>query len=60
VEPGENGVGASTPGPAGTIRWIVTASYGSTAAARATSDWVLRLHGTVRGDYIDGHGVAGH
>ncbi|WP_310061217.1 oxygenase MpaB family protein [Arthrobacter ginsengisoli] len=45
---------------AGTIRWIFTVSYGSTAAARAGSDWVLRLHESVRGDYIDGHGVARH
>jgi uncharacterized protein (DUF2236 family) len=42
---------------AGTIRWIFTVSYGSTEAARAASDRVLRLHGTVRGDYVDGHGV---
>jgi uncharacterized protein (DUF2236 family) len=42
---------------AGTIRWIFTVSYGSTEAARAASGWVLRLHESVRGDYIDGHGV---
>ena len=34
---------------AGTIRWIFTVSYGSTDAARAASDWVLRLHESVRG-----------
>ncbi|MCB5281622.1 MULTISPECIES: oxygenase MpaB family protein [unclassified Arthrobacter] len=43
---------------AGTIRWIFTVTYGSTTAARAASDWVLRLHGSVRGEYVDGHGVA--
>lgn len=43
---------------AGTIRWIFTVSYGSTDAARAASDWVLRLHESVRGNYVDGHGVA--
>ena len=42
---------------AGTIRWIFTVSYGSTSAARAASDWVLRVHGSVRGDYVDGRGV---
>jgi uncharacterized protein (DUF2236 family) len=43
---------------AGTIRWIFTVSYGSTGAAREASDWVLRRHGSVRGDYVDGKGVA--
>jgi uncharacterized protein (DUF2236 family) len=42
---------------AGTIRWIFTVTYGSTEAARAASGWVLRLHESVRGDYVDGHGV---
>jgi uncharacterized protein (DUF2236 family) len=42
---------------ANTIRWIFTVSYGSTAAARSASDWVLRLHEPVLGDYVDGHGV---
>jgi uncharacterized protein (DUF2236 family) len=42
---------------AGTIRWIFTVSYGSTAAARSASDRVLRRHATVRGEYLDGHGV---
>jgi uncharacterized protein (DUF2236 family) len=41
-----------------TIRWIFTVSYGSTEAARAASAWVLRLHESVRGSYIDGHGTA--
>jgi uncharacterized protein (DUF2236 family) len=39
-----------------TIRWIMTVTYGSTAAAREASDWVLRLHEQVRGEYVDGHG----
>lgn len=43
---------------AGTIRWIFTVTYGSTQAARTASDWVLRLHESVRGEYIDGHGVS--
>src|SRR4051812_43986350 len=42
---------------AGTIRWIFTVTYGSTDAARAASDWVLRLHQPVRGEFVDGHGV---
>jgi uncharacterized protein (DUF2236 family) len=42
---------------AGTIRWIFTVTYGSTGAARAASDWVLRLHESVRGEYTDAHGV---
>lgn len=41
---------------AGTIRWVFTVTYGSTAAARAASDWVLRLHEPVRGEYIDTNG----
>jgi uncharacterized protein (DUF2236 family) len=43
---------------AGTIRWIFTVTYGSTEAARQASGWVLRLHESVRGSYVDGHGVA--
>ena len=42
---------------AGTIRWIFTVTYGSTGAARAASGWVLRLHESVRGDYVDAHGA---
>ncbi|XAS68588.1 oxygenase MpaB family protein [Micrococcaceae bacterium Sec5.7] len=40
-----------------TIRWIFTVSYGSTTAAREASNGVLRLHESVRGGYVDGHGV---
>jgi uncharacterized protein (DUF2236 family) len=43
---------------AGTIRWIFTVTYGSTGAARGASAWVLRLHESVRGSYVDGHGTA--
>ena len=43
---------------AGTIRWIFTVTYGSTAAAREASARVLRLHESVRGQYVDAHGVA--
>ena len=43
---------------AGTIRWIYTVSHGDTATARGASEWVLRLHERVRGQYVDGHGVA--
>lgn len=43
---------------AGTIRWIFTVTYGSTEAARGASDWVLRLHESIRGSYVDGHGEA--
>ncbi|WP_144764341.1 oxygenase MpaB family protein [Curtobacterium sp. 9128] len=42
---------------AGTIRWIYTVSHGDTATARGASEWVLRLHEKVRGQYVDGHGV---
>ncbi|WP_427173475.1 oxygenase MpaB family protein [Arthrobacter sp. 92] len=41
-----------------TIRWIFTVSYGSTAAAREATDWVLRLHESVLGDFVDAHGVS--
>jgi uncharacterized protein (DUF2236 family) len=41
---------------AGTIRWIFTVSYGSTSAAREATGWVLKLHESVRGDYVDAHG----
>ncbi|CAN7199691.1 oxygenase MpaB family protein [Arthrobacter sp. LjRoot78] len=43
---------------AGTIRWIFTVSYGSTSAAHEASGFVLRLHESVRGDYVDAHGIA--
>ncbi|AIY00702.1 hypothetical protein ART_1103 [Arthrobacter sp. PAMC 25486] len=36
---------------AGTIRWIFTVSYGDTAAARAASEKVLRIHEYIRGRY---------
>ena len=42
---------------AGTIRWIYTVSHGDTATATGASNWVLRLHERVRGQYVDGHGV---
>lgn len=42
---------------AGTIRWIFTVTYGSTGAARDASGWVHRLHESVRGNYVDGHGA---
>jgi uncharacterized protein (DUF2236 family) len=43
---------------AGTIRWIYTVSHGDTGTARAASDFVLRLHEKVHGEYVDGHGTA--
>ncbi|WIB66642.1 oxygenase MpaB family protein [Curtobacterium sp. MCBD17_035] len=42
---------------AGTIRWIYTVSHGDTATATAASEWVLRLHERVRGEFTDAHGV---
>jgi len=42
---------------AGTIRWIYTVTHGDTATATSGSDWVLRLHERVRGQYVDGHGI---
>lgn len=42
---------------AGTIRWIYTVSHGDTATATGATQWVLRLHEKVRGQYVDGHGV---
>ncbi|MCQ1951500.1 DUF2236 domain-containing protein [Arthrobacter sp. zg-Y859] len=42
---------------AGTIRWIFTVTYGDTAAAKAGSDWVLRLHERVHGTYVDADGA---
>jgi len=38
---------------AGTIRWIFTVTYGDTAAAKNGSDWVLRIHERVTGEYTD-------
>ncbi|MCC3292128.1 oxygenase MpaB family protein [Arthrobacter sp. zg-Y1110] len=42
---------------AGTIRWIFTVTYGDTAAAKAGSDWVLRLHERVHGTYVNADGA---
>lgn len=42
---------------AGTIRWIFTVTYGDRAQAVAGSNWVLRLHEHVVGEFVDGHGV---
>ncbi|MCC3273493.1 DUF2236 domain-containing protein [Arthrobacter zhangbolii] len=42
---------------AGTIRWIFTVTYGDTHAAKAGSDWVLRLHERVHGTYVDADDV---
>ncbi len=41
-----------------TIQWIFTVSYGDTRTAINGSNWVLRLHERVVGDFIDGHGVS--
>ena len=41
-----------------TIRWIFTVSYGDTQTAINGSNYVLRLHEKVVGDFIDGHGVS--
>ncbi|NKX52010.1 DUF2236 domain-containing protein, partial [Arthrobacter deserti] len=40
-----------------TIRWIFTVTYGDTAAARAASDRVLRMHERDRGGYTDARGA---
>ncbi|WP_026556723.1 oxygenase MpaB family protein [Arthrobacter sp. 35W] len=45
---------------AGTIRWIFTVTYGSTADARGATAWVQRLHQQVHGSYVDGHGMQRH
>ncbi|MBT1586102.1 oxygenase MpaB family protein [Curtobacterium flaccumfaciens] len=42
---------------AGTSRWIATVTYGDRQTARSGSDWVLRLHERVRGQYVDAHGT---
>ncbi|WP_240044038.1 MULTISPECIES: oxygenase MpaB family protein [Plantibacter] len=41
----------------GTIRWIFTVTYGDRDTARRTSDYVLKLHERVVGEYLDAHGV---
>lgn len=43
---------------ANTTRWIHAVTYGSKADALAASRRVQRLHESVRGKYIDGHGDA--
>ena len=40
-----------------TTRWIHAVTYGSTADARAATNAVLRIHESVRGQYVDGAGV---
>ena len=42
---------------AGTIRWIFTVTYGSTDAAKTACGWVLHLHESVHGRYLDSHGI---
>ncbi|MFF2051554.1 oxygenase MpaB family protein [Leifsonia sp. NPDC058194] len=42
---------------AGTIRWIHTVTYGSTAQAVAGSEMVRALHRRVAGTFVDGHGA---
>ncbi|MDQ1530993.1 MAG: hypothetical protein QOE37_1098 [Microbacteriaceae bacterium] len=42
----------------GTIRWITTVTFGSTAQARGVSDYVGRLHERVRGTYPGPDGQA--
>lgn len=42
---------------ANTIRWIFTVTYGSTETATQASNYVRRLHESVVGTYMDGHGV---
>jgi uncharacterized protein (DUF2236 family) len=42
---------------AGTIRWIFTVTYGDTATAVGTSNWVLKLHERVVGSYLDARGA---
>ncbi|WP_158863786.1 oxygenase MpaB family protein [Leifsonia sp. AG29] len=41
---------------AGTIQWIHTVTFGSTAQAVAASEMVRTLHKRVVGSYVDGHG----
>lgn len=42
----------------GTIRWITTTTYGSTAQAQAACGWVRHLHERVRGTYEGADGEA--
>lgn len=41
---------------AGTVRWVVTTTFGSTEAVRDEASRVSRLHGRVRGHYDRGDG----
>jgi uncharacterized protein (DUF2236 family) len=43
---------------AGTIRWIFTVSYGDTDKATRTSNWVLKMHERVVGEYTDARGIS--
>jgi uncharacterized protein (DUF2236 family) len=43
---------------AGTVRWVLTTTFGDTAAAEASSSWVGRLHDHVSGSYSDADGAA--
>ncbi|MEX1079508.1 MAG: oxygenase MpaB family protein [Homoserinimonas sp.] len=40
----------------GTVKWLVTVTYGDTALARAETARVERFHGRVRGTYLDNAG----
>jgi uncharacterized protein (DUF2236 family) len=42
---------------AGTVRWVLTTTYGDRATAQASSAWVGRLHDHVSGGYSDASGV---
>jgi uncharacterized protein (DUF2236 family) len=42
---------------AGTVRWVLTTTFGDTAAAQASSAWVGRLHDHVSGSYNDAAGA---
>lgn len=42
---------------ASTSRWIMTVTYGDTAAARTACDRILKLHERVRGTYTDARGT---
>src|ERR1700709_2580215 len=42
---------------AGTIRWIFTVTYADTATAVSASNWVLKLHERVVGNYVDAQGL---
>lgn len=43
---------------AGTVRWIVVLTFGSTQQARQETDRVARFHARVRGEYTTADGVA--